>query len=399
MSAWILFAGLVLSAAPLMAWSDGARQLPDIAGLYDIQSLDVAADARGIHVLAVGKTQAAAQPRLVYTITADGGRTWRKPSVVDRGGTLVASRLGNDAQLAVHGLTMAVAWQRSGDPPGSGPMAAAYSRDGGITWQQAQAPQSEDPTQQQSYMDLAADRSGRFHLVWLDDREENGNTQGLRHAISSDGGRSWREEATVDAAVCTCCWNRLTVLPDDSIAVLYRDDAPHDMRLALRAANGRWQGLGAVGEFNWDFAGCPHCGGGLATARTRHGTVLHSVVWTGKEDAAGLYYLASADQGKTWSVPRRIADASSREADIAVYGDAGVGIVYTRPAEEGSAVYYVHTKDGGGHWTPARRISASATQADHPRILGEGAGGIAAFWTEHRTGAGRVLAMASLSDG
>jgi hypothetical protein len=296
---------------------------------------------------------------------------------------------GNEAQIAAAGRKILAVWRRGGELPEFGPLVVAASSDGGASWVRGDNPAPGDLTQNQSYADLVADRAGNFHAVWLDDREENGNTQGLRYARSTDGGRHWQGMATLDAAVCTCCWNRIAALPDRSIAVLYRDDDPHDMRLLRGVDYGRsWRNLGAVGAFDWRFNGCPHCGGGIAAGHGRGG-LLHGVVWSGKEGAEGLYYLRSDDRGGHWSKPLRIGDGRSRESDIAVLPDGRVGVVFAGPSGNGEGVQLMQSVDAGFSWSPPELLG---TAADHPRILAT-PNGFRVFWTEKRASGGRVWAM------
>jgi hypothetical protein len=199
----------------------------------------------------------------------------------------------------------------------------------------------------------------------------------------------------LDAAVCTCCWNRLAVLPDQTLAALYRDDDPHDMRLALGSAGGRsWQNLGAVGAFDWRFTGCPHCGGGIASAPGTAAT-LHGVVWSGKDGAAGLYYLRSADRGRHWSPPLRIGDGFSRESDVAALPGGRVGVVFAAPSGEGEAVRFMESGDGGKTWSAPRRVSAANAVADHPRIVAT-TRGFRLFWTEKGATGGKRWATAAI---
>src|SRR3712207_7239577 len=54
--------------------------------------------------------------------------------------------------------------------------------------------------------------------------------------------------------------------------LLYRDKNPRDMALVASAdAGATWGEPVRVGRFDWDFDGCPHVGGGLATAQTGAG--------------------------------------------------------------------------------------------------------------------------------
>jgi photosystem II stability/assembly factor-like uncharacterized protein len=156
--------------------------------------------------------------------------------------------------------------------------------------------------------------------------------------------------------------------------------------LQLRAANGGvWQDRGAVGAFDWQFDGCPHCGGGIASEPDGR---LHSVVWSGKAGVEGLYYLYSNDAGGHWSPPVRIADGNSRESDIAVLADGRIGIVFVGV----DGVSLLQSRDAGAHWKPPQRLSADGAVADHPRIVATQQG-FRVFWTQKRTGGGKVWAV------
>ena len=364
-----------------------------ITDLTDIQGVDIYRDRDTLHAVLVGKLVNTNQGRVYYTKSIDNGLSWGKlTAVILQGNGKIVSRGGNEPQVSAAGRQIVVAFGQSVELPNVGPMTVAYSPDGGASWQLGGNPAVRDISRNQSYMDMVADKTGMFHLVWLDDREENGNTQGLRYARSSDGGRHWRGDVTLDPAVCTCCWNRLVALPDRSVAALYRDDDPHDMRLVRVTADGKsWRNLGAVGAFGWRFNGCPHCGGGIASSS---GLIspLHSVVWSGKENSSGLFYLRSDDLGEHWSAPLRIADGQSRESDIAVLSEGWVGVVYVGASGEGEGVQFISSADQGKSWSPPRRLSAPRLVTDHPRIVSTPAG-FSVFWTEKHPSAEKVLAM------
>jgi hypothetical protein len=360
----------------------------------DISSVDVAVSTAGMHVILAARREHGMPLNVYYLKSIDFGRTWSAPVQVNKPGMSVTAHRGNDAQLAVSDTTITAVWQQRSELPGSGAMTLAYSNDGGLHWRAATPPKLDDPTHTQSYFDLAADRSGRFHLVWLDDREENGNSQGLRYAQSRNGGFRWKAMGTVDDAVCTCCWTRLNVLGNGQVSILYRDDTPHDMNLAILSPNGGGSNVKhPVGRFDWQFQGCPHCGGGLAETRESDGSHLHGVVWTGMENAEGIYYLNSPDEGRSWSAPVRLTDGKSREPDIAALADGTLGIAYVTPGSGGGEIAFVRSGDGGKHWSKPMMLSTADHSADHPRILSTPRG-FRLFWTERAGGKSRVLAMA-----
>jgi hypothetical protein len=155
---------------------------------------------------------------------------------------------------------------------------------------------------------------------------------------------------------------------------------------------GQWQRLGAVGAFNWQFTGCPHCSGGLAAIRGTQGVVLHSVVWTGQENSAGLYYLSSGDHGRSWSKPRRIGGGLSREADIAAASPSRLTVVFSERSAEGIGIRFIRSTDRRRTWSNPGPLTTPGVDADDPRILST-ALGLWAFWTENRPGGTKVWAM------
>lgn len=389
---------LAIAMAAQQAAAANLPFYPAVEGLTDVKSLDVTTDARAIHVLLVGNFSQRNRVSVAYVFSTDGGRTWSRPAFVDADNAPPAiSRRGNDARLAVRGPQLVAVWQSKAEIPGAGEMAMAISSDRGKTWRPGANPAIGDATRNQSHMAVAADQAGSFHLIWLDDREENGNTQGLRYAKSTDGGLRWQPETTLDDKTCTCCWTRLAVLPDRSLALLYRDSDPHDMRFArLRPGQSQWRNLGAVGNFEWSFTGCPHCGGGLAASGTPGRMVLHSVVWTGKDDLAGLYYLRSTDSGARWSPPMKIASEQAHQSDIAAQPSGAVALTYVSGKAPAAPVYVRVSRDAGRRWSAPVMVSAPGIAADHPRAVATPFG-FRVFWTESRPGGGKAWAMAAPS--
>lgn len=396
-----LFAVCLAATAVLFSSSAfGASFSPiDMANAFaEVRGMDFYAEGRILHALLVAKTRQDGPAGVHYSVSRDGGKNWSAPvPIAPEGAPEAISRRGDDAQIAAHGKRLVAVWRERGEYPNGGPLAVAFSEDGGARWTRGANPASGDATGNQAYPELAADAHGRFHLSWLDDREENGDSQGLRHAWSLDGGKRWERELTVDGKACTCCWNRLTPLSGGGLALLYRDVNPHDMRMARSLSGGEsWRIMDkAVGDFEWHFSGCPHCGGGLAETGTGPSTRLHSVIWTGNEAAPGLYYMNSANLGESWSKPLRLGGERDREADIAATTKRDLAVAYVQESQEGAFVTWRRSRDGGKTWTRPIRLSRPNAKADHPRVFSRSSG-FAVFWTERSGGEGRRLAAAFL---
>jgi len=363
--------------------------------LVEVGSLDVYREGEFIHLLVAGPRRDQGSPALWYLRSTDGGHTWsQQAEVATAFAAPTVSRRGNDVQIAVHGNKRVAVWQTTGEFPGIGPMATAFSLDGGKTWERGANPADDGSLGDHGYLDIASDSRGRFHLVWLDDREEKGNTQGLRYARSNDSGRTWSPNQTLDEAACTCCWTRLEVAPDDKLRVLYRDADPQDMALFRSTDAGEtWRRAGPVGAFRWMFLGCPHAGGGLCAVDGEGRVMLHSVVWTGKQGRVGLHHLLSDDQGQTWSTPKRLSQAAGARGDVAAHDPRHLAAVWDRSEDKGSAILFTRSSDGGQTWAEPAPVSAPGTLATHPRIMSSSTG-YAIFWTEKRGDGGRRLAVA-----
>lgn len=350
----------------------------------DFQSVtgfDIYRDQQRLHAVLTSSQPHTKQTTIAYLYSDDQGQSWSKPQSIGQGFNLaVESKQGNDIQIAASDNNILVIWQVSGEIPGMGPLLVIHSQDGGHSWQQGANPTGSDIDQ--SHHDLAADAQGRFHLVWLDDRDENGY-QGVRYARSADTGQHWELAQTIDDSSCSCCWNRIMVSPQGHINVLYRDMAFRDMALAQSSDGGEhWQRLSTVGAFNWKFDGCPHNGGGISQAA---GGDLHAVVWTGAENRAGMYHLQSADQGQTWSEPQAVAPGTGAfHGDIAAFDRQRLARVWDAMGPEGSSVLIADSADNGVSWSEARLISTPGRPASHPRIISTDQGWLV-LWTEKQT--------------
>ncbi len=342
-----------------------------------VESLDVTGDGAALHLLLASYPATNQPPVLLHQRSTDGGVTWSAPARVDAGATTPKSpHRGMDAQLAASGAKLIALWGTAGTGLfGSGPIATAISADGGATWQPGPNPADDGLTTGHGFVDIAADAAGTFHLTWLDSRD---GRQGLRYASSRDGGKTWSKNLTLKPDTCECCWNTLTLGTDSSVHVLFRDKNPRDMAVISSRDNGlNWAAPAKVGQFNWDFAGCPHVGGGLAVS----GSALHAMVWTGATGHSGAYHLRSEDRGANWSTPQRLGDADARRGDLASASAGSLAAVWDRVADGESTVHAATSSDGGKTWSAPKQLSAKGINAAYPRVVAVGSG-YRVFWTE-----------------
>jgi hypothetical protein len=352
-----------------------------------VQSVDVTADAGRLSVLTV-EYDVADRPSIRLSSSADQGESFSTPARVDAGRPVIAyANRGNDVPLAVSGDHVVALWPTKGTGyMGSGPIVASISDDGGKTWRKGGNPSDDGTTTGHRFLAATADSSGVFHAVWLDNRTK---TQALYYARSADGGKTWSRNVMVDSATCDCCWNHVATAPDGRLYILYRGKAPRDMALAVSADGGKtWARHLGIGGFGWNINICPHCGGGLALSTDGDRVTTHVLVYNGKEDAQGLYYLNSADDGATWSAPRRVGGASARHGDLAISPDGR----HLLAVWESDGVSAASSDDGGKTWSEPKKLSSDA-RASHPRVVGF-AGKFRVHWTEQPADKAAVLKTA-----
>jgi hypothetical protein len=366
-----------------------------------VASLDVYASGPRLHLLTAHRDPG--QPaQLRFQRSDDAGQTWSSavlvapaqppPSPVTR---------GQDAQIAAAGDIVVAAWTTAGteDRFGRGPIATALSSDGGRTWTPGPNPADDNSAAGHAFIDLAATDDGAFHIVWLDGRptpSESGQSgkpgKGLRYARSTDGGRTWSANLTLDPATCECCWNTIATAPGGRISVLYRDKTPRDMAVVHSEDAGRtWGAPVRVGRFEWATDTCPHVGGALAFDRSTGELTAWAIAWTARgpgnaaggapTNATGAYLLASPDAGRTWSAPQQLArDPRSWHADLAIHNGT-LAATWDAYTDDGPCAFYTVSRDGGVTWSKAVQLNPLDTSATHPRLIATPSG-FRAFWSQ-----------------
>ena len=347
----------------------------------DFAHFDVASDGDTIHLLTGQGKKGVAEIPLFHRLSKDGGATWSKPVRVNRDtDRLSAQHPGENPSIVAAGSRVVVAWSapRANTRRG-GLIATMLSDDGGATWKPGPSP-FEDAAGSQTFMRMTAAGTA-LHMVWLDSRD---GRQGLRYARSADGSKSWVNDVALAPRTCDCCWNSIATRPDGEVSVLYRGGDPRDMLHMASKDGSTWQKPVSIGGFDWRVSACPHVGGALAV----QGQVLHSLVWTGKEDVQGLYH-ASLPAGGTWSKPRRLGTEDAKNADLAPATDGSLVAVWDERSGRGSPLRMARSRDGGASWGTVETIPANR-DASHPRVVATSRGTLT-LWFEGQPWSGAKL--------
>jgi len=338
-----------------------------------VMSLGVAAEGDTLHILqGLDFADHPARSGLYYQASSDAGKTWTTSRRIDVGGVQPAHLVdrSQDVKIAVGGTRILAVWAAKGTGfGGRGPLQSVYSDDAGETWQTPGSPADTGSDGDHGFLALTPDHSGDFHLIWLDRR--NGVTKGLyaaRFAISS---AAWQANFTIDDHTCACCPNAIATHDGRNLYALYRDQQPSDMRLARSRDQGRtWQQCSPVGEFGWDFEGCPHVGGALAIEAGPSAERLHAMVWTAKDkEVGGLYYLHSADEGITWTSPVKLGDSSAKHPAIGGSADSGYLAVWQIYLEGHTHLMALPLRSGPADLNPGEARQLTSLPGNHERPL------------------------------
>ncbi len=337
-------------------------------------SLDATEEAGIVHVLHAGRGGESPEAIGLYHVrSSDAGVSWSAPVRVDAGIAAVAPpQRGRDARIFAARGVLAVAWTTPGTGfGGSGPLATAFSRDGGATWTSGGNPADDGSTAGHGFAAFAA-WGDTLHLVWLDGRD---GRQGLRHAARPLAGGPWSANRTLDDATCECCANELRAGPDGALYAFYRDRNPRDMALAVSRDGVEWRAGETVGVFGWEFQGCPHVGGDLAFSAS--GAL--AAVWTGREGEVGVHLYRRAADASSWSGAGRIGNRTAKHPRIAA-GRGRVAVVWNEIEADRTTVWGVHSADDGGTWSRPARLSPPGTDAVQPRVV-RVEGGFVVLWS------------------
>jgi hypothetical protein len=217
---------------------------------------------------AVGATTAmvfASGESIWFAGSADGGRTFRRPTKVADLPKLLAGR-HRGPRIVIAGSALLV----SAVPTG-GDLLCWRSTDGGRTWSKPVAINDAPTSAREGLHAMAADAEGHIAAAWLDDRVPKGKR--LWGAFSSDAGATWSKNVLLyespSGTICECCHPSLIALGRGEFAVMFRNviQGARDFYV-LRLRDGKPEGAAVKqGQGTWILDACPMDGGGIALDR------------------------------------------------------------------------------------------------------------------------------------
>lgn len=193
----------------------------------------------------------------------------------------------------------------------------ARSTDGGKTFAPAMTLNSDAggaPTGH-AFQSIAVDSKGKIFVAWIDERNKTKANRGgeIWLSVSTNRGKSFAHDYRILSDVCECCRTTLQLDTRGNIFLSYRTvPASGVMNRDIIVAKSSDQGLTftptIVSQDGWEINGCPVAGPSLSLDSSGN----PSVVWfMGGGSRPGLYFVASNDQGKTFSA-RQLVDPNQK---------------------------------------------------------------------------------------
>lgn len=311
--------------------------------------------------------------KLYTRSSADAGKTWAAPRLLDIGADSVAAEGENRPKLAFGpGKLAVIAYTHPLTKPYTGEIRLLRSDDGGKTFSPPVTVHQDRQVITHRFESILFDRNGVLHSIWVDKRDaaqaagKDGKYPGaaIYRNESTDGGLSFGPDIQVAEHSCECCRIALAQSPAGEVVALWRHVfAPNIRDHAFARLRSGSAPVRATLD-NWQLDACPHHGPGLAAAQDGG---YHSV-WFGERAGRMAVRYGRLDVGGTpVGAVQELPDAQAEHADVAAVADS-VAIVWRSYAEGQTHLRAWLSGDGGAHFQ-LRELAASTEENDQPRLV------------------------------
>jgi len=366
LSAVVAMAGCAGEPSPSTS-RDLSAGVPSGATAFRMAQPHAAARADGSVVVVWGRVSPDGTADVVFAALDGAGHLGTPRRVNPTAGSAVAGRQVGPRVRALPSGRILVSWiDRSRDA--SGDVVLAYSDDDGKSFSSPTYVNDDRASAGQEYHDVAALPDGSVIVAWLDERDassDDPNRKQVYTARSRDGGLSFERNRQVTESpggVCPCCRPSLSVHPDGTAHLVYRDRERDELVVRLRRAplGGEFATAVDVPGARWRYSSCPV--DGPTVVATDSGALL--VAWMDGAMLSERLWVVRSPDGRVFERRRELTvptgEASARRASLVF--------------EERLGAVAAWEDTQGRIWV--RRLEAEL--ADSPVLLGGGEGALEA---------------------
>jgi hypothetical protein len=334
-----------------------------------------------------------AQQKLTVQTSADEGRHWSAPRVLDTGADKIAADGENRPKLAFgpQGWVV-ISYTEPLYKPYTGRIRMLRSEDGGRSFSAPFTVHQDPQIITHRFESIAFDAKGTLHTLWIDKRdlelqiqaaapvaEASANGKRAKPKVdyrgaaiyrneSSDGGKSFGPDLKLADHSCECCRIALANAPDGSLVALWRHVfAPNERDHAFAPVKAGGPEPVRATLDHWAIDACPHHGPGLAPAAAGG----YHAVWFGiRADDARVRYGQLGPDGAPRGEVQALPDERAEHAAIA---SAGRQVAIAWRSFDGQATRWRAwlSADDGQHFT-LKELGRSTDDNDHPLLLRRG---------------------------
>ncbi len=300
-----------------------------------------------------------------YKKGSDGGTSWFRKRVTQNAGESVHTSVAADSAGTIH-----IVWHD--DTPGNNEIFYARSSDGGITWSQTRMTWNAGNS---VFPDITVDSSDVIHVVWHDDTPGNNE---IYYKTSADGGSSWsRQRITYNAGNSV----HPSVAADSTgrAHIVWQDDTSGNNEI-YHITNADDDTSWSQKRLTWNTGNSMHPDVAIDSGDTIH------VVW--HDDTPGnneIYYKKGSDGGTSW-FRKRITNnpGNSVHPSVAVDSAGTVHVSWHDDTTGDNEIYYSCSADGGSYWSETR-LTWSSGDSLYPAITVDMNDIIHIVWSDDRS--------------
>jgi hypothetical protein len=309
----------------------------------------------------------------------DKGTTLSAPVMVNAEPEDILGDGENRPKIVVRKGVVYVSYTRGLEKPMTGDIRFSRSLDGGRSFSAPLTVNDNREIISHRFETLEVNDRGQVFLAWLDKRDlsaairkgEKYSGAAVYYAVSDDGGASFQPNLKAADHSCECCRVAMALDSDATPVIFWRHIFGKNERdHAMLRLDGKSSPI-RVSYDRWEVDACPHHGGALSIASDG---VSHFVWFNNAPERHGLFYAHSADRGNRFSAPLNFGnfEAQAGHPHVLSLGKA-VHVVWKEFDGQNSVIRGMASADGGKSWSLPRQIAATAGASDHPLLVADGA--------------------------
>lgn len=323
----------------------------------------------------------AASGHVLFSRSEDEGRTFSEPvAVTPEPERLDANGEARPKVAIGPGGEVLVSWTRRGEALYTGDIRFARSTDGGRTFSRPTTINDDGLPIGHRFDSLGVAPDGTVVIAWIDKRDleraiaadQPYAGAAVYVATSRDAGATFSTNRKVRDHSCECCRIAMAFDADSTPVLFWRHVLPGGIRDHVVA---RLDGAGTpeparVGQENWQIDACPHHGPALAIAPGgRH----HFAWFTGADSTGeGVRHAYSDDGGRTVSEPRPIGTGALAGHPSLAVARGQVWLAWKEWHDEATVVFVMSSADDGASWSEPRRLAVAGPNSDRPFLITRG---------------------------